>query len=113
MIDAHVDRDSPRAVERIMKSKRNDEINPCMMTAGTEEFVYYKNSKQNETKWMGGNNHLEHYWEYYHMQSKGKITAHNSQTRRYQTDTKWRKWRPEDGTDENWTRRWNQLGAND
>lgn len=53
LLDAHIDREATRALERIMKAKTPDSINPERLPKGSQVFVYYKSSKQNEpNEWI-------------------------------------------------------------
>lgn len=53
LLDAHIDRESTRAMERVMKANAPNTINPERLPKGTHVFVYYKSSKQNErNEWI-------------------------------------------------------------
>lgn len=53
LIDAHIDHESTRAIERLMKAKMAKTIDPLLMSPGMKVYVYYKSSKQNEAnEWI-------------------------------------------------------------
>lgn len=53
LLREHIDREATRAMERIMRSKVPNTINPDQLPTGTQVFVYYKSWKQNETnEWI-------------------------------------------------------------
>lgn len=53
LIDAHIDRESTRALERMMKLKSPKQIDTTLLQPGTKVLVYYKSSKQNEqNEWI-------------------------------------------------------------
>lgn len=53
LLDAHVERESIRALERIMRSKSPNTIDPQRLTAGTKICVFHKSTKHNEpNEWI-------------------------------------------------------------
>lgn len=53
LLDAHVERESIRALERIMKSKSPETIDHGQLTPGTKIATFHKSSKQNEpNQWI-------------------------------------------------------------
>lgn len=53
ILDAYVERESTRALEKIMRAKDNTTIEPEQLATGTDVYVFYKSSKHNEpNEWV-------------------------------------------------------------
>lgn len=53
VINAHIERESTRSIERLIKSKVSKTVNTAILTPGMKILVYYKRSKQNEVnEWI-------------------------------------------------------------
>lgn len=53
LLNAHIDREATRAMERIMRSKSPNTIDPGQLPEGTKVLLYYHSSKKNEpNEWI-------------------------------------------------------------
>lgn len=53
LLQSHIERESVRALERILRSKAADTIDPLLLPTGTKVLIYHKSSKNNEpNEWV-------------------------------------------------------------